>query len=188
MIRAASAAVEPAVEAIARTGDYPRWARGQVPSRGSSGCFREMPEALSAASEPACFECWQRMSGERIRCGQTSTARAAGSAPSAGSWRPIRAQSSAPRPRNTSCHTTRLPWNSLALQLAASRCASGPRRRLETRVSPAYQVADAQPRSAQCRDHQERLKDPDQRDRLREQPRSRVPSTVEEILLDVVQY
>ena len=49
------------------------WARGRAQSSGSSGSLLEMPEGLSATCAAACFECWQRTYGERMRSGRTST-------------------------------------------------------------------------------------------------------------------
>src|SRR5215831_9783914 len=72
-IRAASAAVEHVVDAIAPAGDCRSWARGQAQYSESSGSLLEMPEAPSATSAVECFECWQRTSGARIKSGRRST-------------------------------------------------------------------------------------------------------------------
>jgi hypothetical protein len=57
VIGASSAAVEPVVDAIARTGNYPRRTRGQAQSSGNSECLFEMRVAPSATSAGARFEC-----------------------------------------------------------------------------------------------------------------------------------
>lgn len=77
-----------------------------------------------------------------------------------------------------------VPYHEAAVELARAATRGkplrerGPRIRLETRLDPVYQAAMRNRGLRTAEIMQERLKDPDQRDRLREQLRSRGPTSV----------
>jgi len=179
VIRAPSAAGEPAVDAIARTGNYPRWARGQVQCSQSSECWLEMPRGAE------CHICGRvfRMLATHVWRTHQVWADEYRAYFGLSAKRGLVGTDTSAKLRAAATEYL-VPHHEAAVELARAATRGkplrerGPRIRLETRLNPAYQEAVRSRGRHSAEIMRERLEDPDQRDSLREQLRSRGPTSV----------